>query len=297
METKTHYQYYFRLFTNVVLIFILSGTIIYAAQLSFDWLKSNLLKDNFSSGIFHNVAYLLTGKKSAPPAAGNDVAVKDAEAIKFVSGAGKIKITGTRPAALGRPAEIDFSVSLAKNEAINLAGWRLRSARGIFYLPVAVEVFDPLNYSAPQNIVLKNSGQIKIYFTESRLGLSFRLNKCAGYLESLYHFNPALPKDCPVLAKEPGVNGLTQACRNYLDSLGTCEYPSGNPPIPPDDYACREFLNNVNYEGCFARHKNDSDFLASEWRLFFPGMADFLVGQGTVELIDPAGRVVSERGY
>jgi len=26
-------------------------------------------------------------------------------------------------------------------------------------------------------------------------------------------------------------------------------------------------------------------------------MADFLVGQGTVELIDPAGRVVSERGY
>jgi hypothetical protein len=292
METKTHYQYYFRLFTNAVLIFVLSGTIIYAAQLSFDWVKSK-----FNPAVFHNVAYLLTGKKTPPPTAGNDVAVKDTGAIKFVSGAGKIKITGTRPAALGRPAEVDLSVSLAKNEAINLAGWRLRSARGIFYLPVAVEVFDPLNYSAPQNIVFKGSGRIKIYFAESRLGLSFRLNKCAGYLESLYRFNPALPKNCPVLAKEPGFSELSQSCRNYLNSLGICGYPSANPAIPSNDYSCREFLNNVNYEGCFARHKNDSDFLASEWRLFFSGITDFLVGRGTVELVDPAGQVISERGY
>jgi hypothetical protein len=287
---KTHYQYYFRLFVDVILVIFITGALIYTVQFSFDWLKEKI-----DPAFFRNIVYLLTGKdtdkipaKTAP--------VVPAE-IKFVDGEGKVKISGSRPAGAGQPAEIDLAVSLGKNEAVNLSGWMLRSDRGIFYLPVAVERFDPVNYSSPQAVVVKGSAKVKIYFAESHLGFGLRLNKCTGYLESLYHFSPALPKNCPIVSAEPAADNLTSVCRRYLDSLGICSYPSADPSILPADPICREFLNGVNYEGCFNRHKNDPDFLSSEWRLYMPGLTDFLAGHGKVELLNSGGESISSRSY
>jgi len=151
--------------------------------------------------------------------------------------------------------------------AVNVTGWKIRSNTGSFTVPGAVLVYNPAVPPAPQNIVLAPGHILNVYSSVSPLDADVRLNSCSGYLNDTYFFYPPMPQTCAAVDRQAFAT-LSGVCQDYILSLKTCEVPSVNPPVAFDDFACRNYLNTLNYSGCIKANRNKSDFFADEWRVW-----------------------------
>ncbi len=73
--------------------------------------------------------------------------------------------------------------------------------------------------------------------------------------------------NCPSVSRSE-ISSFTGLCQDYILSLGSCRLPSPNVLLPYFDEACKTFLNNLNYSGCFQKYRSDKDFLGREWRVW-----------------------------
>lgn len=179
-------------------------------------------------------------------------------------------------------------------QSADITGWTIRTKRGDFRIPQAQLIYE--FGGRLQDIVLNSGGAVKINSGRGSKG-NFRLNKCTGYLEDSSPFAPALPKSCPYISYAE-VKNYSQSCQDYLLSLQACQNPLANPPVPPEDTACFDFLRKLNYNSCVAEHRNDEDFLDNEWRVWADNQLDFLnPSHDRVQLLDLQGRVVDEYIY
>ena len=179
-------------------------------------------------------------------------------------------------------------------QSVNVTGWIIRTQRGDFRIPQAQSVYE---FGGRQgDIILKAGGAVKIYSGRGPKG-NFQLNKCTGYLEDSSPFAPSLPKSCPYISYSE-VSSYGMPCQDYLLSLRACQNPSANPPVPPDDTACFDYLRKLNYNSCVIEHRNDEDFLDNEWRVWADNQLSFLNSvHDRVQLLDLQGRVVDEYIY
>lgn len=211
----------------------------------------------------------------------------------------KITVSAS-PGSLGYYSQVTLYGYFAENSRIDVTGWQLRGNRGGFYIPKAVDVYDPLGFTAESDINLKNGDVLYIYSTASPIGRNLHLNKCIGYLADSNVFNPPLPLNCPSVNRSE-ISNLTGQCQNYILSLGSCKLPTPNLPFLINDYSCRAFLNKINYGGCFASHRNDSDFLSNQWIVWSGNQwsgSQFLDFQhDRLLLFDKQGLVVNEYNY
>ncbi len=204
----------------------------------------------------------------------------------------KFRISAS-PGYLGSYSQISIYVS--SNERVDVTGWSIRGNRGSAYIPQAVDVYESSGFASPSDIYLKNGDVLYIYSTTSGIGVNLRLNKCLGYLSNSNTFNPPLPLNCPSINRS-AIQNFTGQCQQYIMSLSSCQMPAPNPPIPITDYACQQFLNNLNYGGCFAAHRSDYDFLSNEWRVWTG--SQFLDFQhDRLLLFDRRGLLVDEYNY
>ena len=167
------------------------------------------------------------------------------------------------------PGQISLYTSYSEGEkAVNVTGWLLQARDGSQYISKAINVYDPSGLAPAEDIYLGNGDILYLYTNTSAIGQNLRLNKCLGYLENVNQFNPSLPRNCPTPSRFE-VSGFSGACQDYIQSLSSCSLPDfNNAPIPQNDYACRGYLDTINYRGCFERHRVDSDFLDREWRVW-----------------------------
>lgn len=184
---------------------------------------------------------------------------------------------------------------------VNVSGWRIQANRGGYFIPRAVAYYEPSGL-APENDITLGSGEyLYIYSTASPVGKNIRLNKCLGYLQAFRNAEPALPYyTCPALYRSNSeISGFTGACQDYITSLFGCGLPLDNPPVPQDDYACRDFLQRINYKGCVEKYRADSDFSSSEWWIWSgQGSFSFLDFQhDRVLLFDSRNLLVDEYAY
>jgi len=178
--------------------------------------------------------------------------------------------------------------------SIDVTGWQIKSNRSGEYIPTAVNLYDPSGLAAPGDIIMQNNQTLNIYSNTSPFNL--RLNKCIGYIQNSNPFNPSLPSNCPYVTQSD-VSSFTGVCEQYVYSLGSCQLPDmNNISIPQTDYACRSYLENLNYGGCFAKHVNDSDFLSNEWRVWMGSNVIDPI-HDTVLLLDRNGLLVDLRTY
>jgi len=199
---------------------------------------------------------------------------------------------------------IQLYSDLKKEEKINITGWRIKSNQGEVVIPQAVNIYEPLGASPPQNIILsKNSNVINLYSNQSSINKNLRLNKCIGYLQNNYFFEPALPQTCPSISRSK-LSGLSSQCQNYIQSLPACKMPERSfyDSLSPvgDDLSCRKFLDTLNYQGCFQEHHLDSDFLFNEWWIWLnvESYQRFLDRQhDRLLLFDSQGLLVDEYSY
>lgn len=223
------------------------------------------------------------------------------------SNKGKVRIFVSRYSFFGSnypTSTIVLNAAIGYQEAVNITGWKIKTKHGEATIGPGVEVYRA-GRSVATDIVLKGGDYANVYPFWSKLLVNFRLNKCVGYLEtSLFGFTPPLPLACPQpYQSRSEIAGFSNECQNYIDSLSTCQVPVANPPSPSGqtDAACRAFLSGLNYDSCVEKHRNDSDFLWREWRIYLNKVGDrstILDGEhDRVQLFDLSGELVDEYVY
>lgn len=178
---------------------------------------------------------------------------------------------------------------------IDITGWQIKSNRGGEYIPQAIMFYDPLGLTPATDIRIKSGDFVNLYSSSAPINL--RLNKCIGYLPNRTQFNPPLPQNCPYIDRSR-FGEFSGACQNYITSLGGCQLPNlSSPSLPQNDYNCRDYVaNHFNYRSCVEEHQNDSDFLASEIRVWM-GASPVDQFHDRVLLLDRSGLLVDLTSY
>ncbi len=176
----------------------------------------------------------------------------------------KIRIGSVSPGSIYSYGQTSLAAGFSGNETIDVSGWLLRARQGSQYVPQGINIYDPSGLTVESDIHLGSGDMLTIYTSQSAIGKNLRLNKCIGYLENTNHFTPPLFSVCPYPNRSE-IDTFTGQCQNYVFSLGGCRMPDANPPVPENDYACRAYIDTLNYKGCFDKYRSDADFLSREW--------------------------------
>lgn len=182
--------------------------------------------------------------------------------------------------------------------AIDVTGWTLKSMRRgtTLIVPQAVNIYDPSGLAQEGDILLRAGELLKIHAGQSAIGINFRLNKCTGYLENFNDFSPSLPKSCPNPEGDFDLSKVSGACQDYIRSLSYCSLPKGYPNVPAWDYSCENYIDEINFSGCYRRHRFDSDFLSKEWWAWSrQSFTD--PNHDTILLLDKEGKLVDGYAY
>lgn len=208
----------------------------------------------------------------------------------------KVRIGSVSPGYSGSYEQMSLYVYSGLEGSIKVSGWQLRSNKGSQTVPKAVNFYEPSGLSQEEDIYLENGHTLYMYSAVSPVGRNLRMNKCLGYLEDYLDFTPPLPQTCPVIDRSE-ISRFSGQCQDVLLSVGPCRLPPVNPPVPFNDYACRSFLDTLNYGGCVSRYRRDSDFLGKEWRVWY-GTSDVLDNRhDRLLLFDENGKLVDVYSY
>lgn len=215
----------------------------------------------------------------------------------------KVKIT-----RVNKPGTLEEYVTLTarlnRGESLTLTGWKLRSAVTGSEIVIGTAANIPIEgIQANQAIVLtdKNS-KIIVDQNKSPIGMSFRLNKCIGYLDENDRFDPTLPRDCPLEEDLPALSRtIDDDCLDFIENLPRCESPKSRELDREEELSgsCQRYIEtNLNYTACMIKHRNDVDFLLPEWR-YYAGKVKILWREerDKIELIDNTGRTVDVYSY
>lgn len=185
-----------------------------------------------------------------------------------------------------------INVSPSAKSKILLTGVEPKSAVTGAGVPIGKGVYRyGFSRSEVEDPIYVNPGD-KVYVVSgtSPIGLSFRLNKCSGYLTQSHIFSPPLNTSCPA----PNRGNLPaipikwrEACYDYLEGLPSCYMPINNLPdnVGPEcvGYAATE----ISYSKCVENHQNDKDFYLNEWRVYLNRNEDtWLPRRELIKLLD-----------
>lgn len=204
--------------------------------------------------------------------------------------------------ASGQYVELRAEPSLTA--PIRISGWSLESAlSGVrAYIPQATNTFLQSRINPVVDVVLPPSGSAVVLTGISPVGVSFRENKCTGYLGTLQPFVPPLRQACPAPLSEiprtsENVTKYGASCFDYLASLAPCTFPVSPPPSLTA--ACLSTIQNrLSYSGCVSAYGGSTSFAQNSWRLFLAQGEPVWDGEhDVIRLLDSEGRVVSILSY
>jgi len=234
-----------------------------------------------------------------------------------------------------QPHEEYISIENDGDAPVDITGWQVKNAKNErtysvggslqrfpsdqVMIPRASPFVSPTGNNVLENVVLKRNERAII--TTGSMGarspyqiVSFKENKCSGYLESLseYSFTPALSLSCVRPANEPGANSLDVPCQKYLESMQSCRTPKfdtvdrdgnvchgcvdGNSTLGS---ACVAFIKtHFSYAGCIANHQSDPDFSSNRWRIFLNRPWELWAeSRESISLFDTSGKLVDHLSY
>jgi len=240
------------------------------------------------------------------------------------------------------PLDEYIGLSNSSDKFITITGWKLQNGKGqraynvgdtlqyfpsdAVSIPQGTYILSPTGSNNLQNIVLKpNESAIvttgKIGVVTPYIIVSFKENKCTGYLQNLgnYSFTPSLQMNCVQPGNEPGVENLDTRCRNYISGISSCHTPKFN-TVDTQGHTtdsqgnscngcvdgnnslsstCVAFIkSHFSYPGCLANHQNDSDFSGSVWRIYLGQQWELWASKyETMSLFDSSGKLVNYQSY
>ncbi len=196
---------------------------------------------------------------------------------------------------------ITIMISSLANGPVSTAGWRLVSAktgRGASF-PRGTEVPQSGKVNTLTAIELAPGSTAMITSGRSPIGVSFRENKCTGYLEERQDFYPPLNQNCPTPFQELArfYDADDSRCAEYVRGISYCSAETRS--SSKISASCEDFVDeHLNYNGCVRSHTRDSDFANGTWRIFLGSDDELWKRSGeTIELIDAGGNVLDRLSY
>lgn len=185
---------------------------------------------------------------------------------------------------------------LEEKKTVDITGWRIQGNRGGQVIGRGVAAYPISGLPVESDIYLSAGDVVNMHSGVSPLGVNIKINKCMGYLENHYVFEPQLGVGCPWLDPPPAT--FSGECQDYINSLWGCTEPQNNPPVPFGEDACYAYLRDVNYRGCVERHYQDPDFTRQDWRIWIGSDNRFLdYRHDRVLLFDTRGLLVDLTTY
>lgn len=226
------------------------------------------------------------------PSQGLAITIPDGAPSRYLSEYyGRIKIGTVRAGSPTSLGQVSLRATFSSGEKINVTGWYLKARNGGWYVPRAVNVYDPSGLTEPGDILLGRGEVVNMYTSVSPIGVNLRLNTCTGYLNNTARFTPPLPKQCPG-ADRATLKNFSSQCQDYVPSaVSSCKTPQKQPPVPYYDEGCRKYLDNFNYRGCFSLYRGEPNFLNNEWRVWM-GSTFLNARHDRLFLLDEKGNVV-----
>jgi len=250
----------------------------------------------------------------------------------------KIKISNRGNSASERWADNEYiTLQNVSNQSITITGWYLQNGRdqrgyidnlnnltkgvsdtavipkGVRTLLVSTNNSVEQIILSPRDKAIVTSG--KMTKKASFLGLSFKVNKCSGYLNEYpgYALQPQISKQCPRPSAESGLDLLEDSCYNFVKKkLQVCHTPVYREEMQKSgelrqyldstyglSRVCREYVQqHFNYQWCTLTYMKDSDFYKGEWRIYLNRQAQLWdSGRERIALYDAQGKLVDELKY
>lgn len=241
---------------------------------------------------------------------------------------GKVKISSVGSARKERRATFEYIViKNTSREPVTISGWRVqngadfnwyvsydkRLVRGVpssAVIPNGVELLWESGINYPKPIVLKPREQAiistgRIPKRADFLGLSFKVNKCSGYLNEFSGaaIQPKIRASCPLARDERNAKDFGDKCYAFLRRVPRCHAPDvrersidGTFGLPDE---CRSFAEDrLNYGACMLAHLGEKDFFKPEWRIYLnQGWELWDVEDDRIRLFDANGLLVHEIIY
>ncbi len=192
----------------------------------------------------------------------------------------------------------DEYVVLEARGDVSLQGWSLASmVSGVrVMLPYATPLYRQGTVNTAYPVVLKAGTRAIVSTGFSPAGVSFRENRCSGYLSSL-NVNPRIEQSCPSPAEsialtDQNLQRYGGECIDYVRTLPQCTTPS---TIPTSlSAACRIYVaNTFSYNGCVDAHKTQGGFEEGAWRLYVGSAGEIWRNEhDAIRLLDERGLTV-----
>lgn len=196
-----------------------------------------------------------------------------------------------------------IETSSANAVPLSLSGWSLQSVVSgtRTALPSATDLFRQGTVNTVRNTSLA-PGDVAIVATGfSPVGVSFRENRCSGYLDQFQRFAPSLQTRCPsateTIPDTPENHAAYgDSCFAYMGSLRPCQFPAQTSAgVSP---SCTAALQNaLSYNACVDMHQHEAGFAGNTWRLFLGSPTALWRAHDTIRLLDEKGQVVDTLTY
>jgi len=189
---------------------------------------------------------------------------------------------------------------------ITVSNWKIvsgvtgQSAR----IGEAEPLFIPGEEETDLPITLYAGDEVIVTTGRSPIGSSFRVNKCTGYFTQFQKFYPSISKKCPdpedeILdyTKDTSIF-IDNACMDFVERISKCTVQVK--PIPISlSFACHEAIfEEINYNECVLKHKNDSDFYQDSWRVYLKRDSGLWRSERElIMLLDENGKTVDYYSY
>ncbi len=184
-----------------------------------------------------------------------------------------------------------------------ITGWSLQSmVSGVrVFIPSAAAPFrmGQINHLAP--VTLASAESIIVTSGSSPVGVSFKENRCTGYLAQLQAYTPSLANACPSASEvapmtADNLRAYGSDCFDFLRGLPQCTFPTSVPAsLSP---ACRNFIANAfTYNGCVSRYESSASFQLDTWRVYLGASDLWNNTHDVIRLFDAEGRTVDSITY
>lgn len=217
------------------------------------------------------------------------------------------KVSLSRAFATESHPSSEYVVISARNipaGGVSTQGWSLASVvTGIrVMLPMAATEFRQGALTSIQPVVLRAGESMIVTSGFSPTGVSFRENRCIGYLANSLRLDPPLSSTCPAPSEnlsltDQNLQRYGGDCIDYVRSIPQCVQPASVPLSLPA--ACRIYIaNTFSYNGCVDAQRSQPDFALDTWRLYIGSGSELWANNhDSIRLLDEYGRTIDAITY
>ncbi len=190
-----------------------------------------------------------------------------------------------------------FLTPSATTSSIGISDWRLVNGRGaVAQIPLGTERMVQGVLASGTPITLARREQAILGEASSPVGVSFKLDKCSGFLADFQNFTPPLSKTCPsprALADRALSSPQDEACARYVANLPSCS-TGGAAGLSTLSPSCRNYVGSVvNQRSCTKLFGKDYDFSYPEWRVYLGKQGFLSAVHDTIYFYDADNREIS----